>query len=115
MGKDMLKKDNHQLVKRPAEHDIEIHDRGRNDPPFISFRYSYREVSSSDGRTHIRSKDKSFENGKFKSEEFEGTLDGNVYSDLVGAMQKHFLNQMALFMKPFSMFLPLGKSRDKDK
>ena len=115
MGREILEKDSHQLLKRPAEHDIEIHDRGQNNSPFISFRYSCREVSSSGGRTHIRSKDKSFENGKFKSEEFEGTLDGNVYSDLVDAMQKHFLNQMALFMKPFSMFLPFGRSRDKDK
>lgn len=115
MGKDILKKESPPVVKRPAEHDIEIQDRGQNTTPFISFRYSYREVSSNGGTTYIKSRDKSFENGKFKSEEFEGTLDGNVYSNLLSQVQKHFLDQMALFMKPFSMFLPFVRSRDEDK
>ena len=114
MSRDIEKKGKHEIVRRPASHDVEIHDPIQNKSPFISFRYSYKEISSGGGKTHVRSKKKSFENGQFKSEEFEGTLDGNVYSNMVGGMQKHFFNQMALLMKPFSMFLP-GGSRDKEK
>ncbi|MGD0276083.1 MAG: hypothetical protein ABSB79_08505 [Syntrophales bacterium] len=113
--KDLLKKDRNEIVKRPAKHEVEILDPVQNAPPFISFRYSYKEVSSYGGKTRIKSREKSFENGKYKSQEFEGTLDGNVYSNMVGEIQKHFLNEMTVLMKQFSMFLPFGKAKDKDK
>ena len=113
MGKDLLKKDKYEIMKRPAKHDVEVIDPVQNRSPFISFRHSYKEVSSGGGKTHIRSTEKSFENGKFKSEEFEGTLDGNVHSSMVGEMQKQILNQLTVFMKPFSMFLPFGGPKDK--
>jgi hypothetical protein len=82
--------------------------------PFISFRYSFREISSVDGRTHIRATERSFENGKFKSEDFEGTLAGHVYGDMIGRMQRLLFSQMELWMRPFSMFLP-GGPKDKDR
>jgi hypothetical protein len=113
MGKDLLKKDKYKIMKPPARHDVEVLDPVQNKSPFVSFRYSYKEVSSGGGKTYIRSKEKSFENGKYKSEEFEGTLDGNVYPSMVGEIQKHILNQIAVFMKPFSMFLPFGGPKDK--
>ena len=68
------------MEKRPANKmntDIEYNDNKKEleifNPvqkmnPFISFRYSYREVSSAGGKTHLRAKEKSFEDGKFKSE-----------------------------------------------
>jgi len=113
MGKDLLKKNKYEIMNRPVNHDVEFFDPVPNKSPFVSFRYSYKEVSSGSGRTHIRSKEKSFENGKYKSEEFEGTLDGNVYPSMVGEIQKHILNQIAVFLKPFSMFLPFGGLKDK--
>ncbi|MGV8056671.1 MAG: hypothetical protein AB2L12_01350 [Smithellaceae bacterium] len=115
MNKDLLKKDRYEIAKHQAKHDVEILDPVRKASPFINFRYSYKEISSIGGKTQIRSKEKSFENGNFKSEEFEGTLDGNVYSNIVGEIQKQFLNQMASFIKPFSMFLPFGGSKKKNK
>ncbi len=83
-------------------------------PPFISFRYSYREISSVNGRTQIRSKETQFADGKLESEEFEGTLDGHVYANMVAGMQRQFLGQMEALMKSFSMFLPFGP-RDRRK
>jgi hypothetical protein len=108
------KRDRHEIMKSQANHDIEILDPVQKASPFLSFHYSYKEISSIGGNTHIRSKEKSFENGKLKSEEFEGTLPGNVYANMAGEMQKHFFNQISSFMKPFSMLLPFG-SRDKDR
>jgi hypothetical protein len=114
MSKDVLKKDKHGIVRDQANHDIEILDPVQKASPFLSFHYSYKEISSIGGNTHIRSKEKSFENGKLKSEEFEGTLPGNVYANMAGEMQKLFFNQVTALMKPFSMLLPFGL-RDKDK
>lgn len=59
----------------PAERktELEIIDPGQRKNPFISFRYSYREVSSVGGKTHLRAKEKSFENGKFKLCNFSTT------------------------------------------
>ncbi|MEN6622463.1 MAG: hypothetical protein ABFD50_13035 [Smithella sp.] len=93
-------------VDSPAKNEVEILNSFERAFPFISFRYSYREISSSGGKTHVRSQEKSFKNGKFKSEEFEGTLPAGVYTDMVGEMQKLFFNQMEMLMKPFSLFLP---------
>jgi len=113
MGKRLISRMNADI--EPADHkkEMEILDPLKKASPFLSFHYSYREISSDGGKTHIRSKEKSFENGKFKSEEFEGTLPGNV-SNMIGEMQKLFLNQLSAFTNPFSMFLSSG-SRDKKR
>ncbi|HPL68073.1 MAG TPA: hypothetical protein PLG94_16190 [Smithellaceae bacterium] len=101
-----------EIIKDSARNNVEILDPVQQASPFFSFRYSYKEISSDGGRTRIRSKEKSFENGKFKSEEFEGTLPGNIYFNMVGEMQKMFFNQFSTLMKPFSLLLPFG-SKDR--
>ena len=53
-----------------------------------------------------------FENGKFKSEEFEGVAPGNIYGKMAAEMQKMFWGQIASVMKAFTAFLP-GVKRDK--
>ena len=77
-----------EIAKYSAKNDIEILEPVKKAHPFISFHYSYKSVSSMGGKIHIKSKEKSYENGKFQSEEFEGTVDGHVYSNMVGEMQK---------------------------
>ena len=114
MNKDLDKKDRNEVISHPADHDVEIFDPVQKASPFIRFRYSCREISSGGGQTRIKSKQKSFENGKFKSEEFEGTLPGNVYSNLAEEMQKSFFNQLTTLMKSFSVFLPFGL-KDKNR
>lgn len=113
MKKDLDKKVGSEIVSDTENNDVEILDPLQKAFPFISFRYSCREISSSGGRTRVRSMEKSFENGKFKSEEFDGILPGDVYVSMVGEMQKLFFNQLTTFMKPFSIFLPSGSKDEK--
>jgi hypothetical protein len=114
VSKDIMKKENGEIVKSRTAKDIEVLKPVHRASPFISFHYSCKEISSDGVNTHIRSTEKSFANGKLKSEEFEGTLPGNVYTSMVGEMQTLFLDQLKTFMKPFSIFLPPGsKNRDK--
>jgi hypothetical protein len=99
MSKD-IEKSQTDIVRHPEKRDIEILDPVKKSQPFISFRYSYKSVSSIGDKTHIKSKEKSFVNGKFQSEEFEGTMDNNVYSNMVGEMQKRIWGQVTAFLKP---------------
>ena len=112
MRKDVTRKDASKDIEKASRGEIEVLEPTQTMSPFISFHYSYREISSVHGQTHIRSKEKRFANGKFESEEFEGTLGGHVYGRMVSDMQRHFFNQMEALMKPFSMFLPFG-SKDR--
>ncbi len=81
---------------------------------FFSFRYSYKEVSLSGGRARIRSREHRFEDGKFQSEEFDGTMDESVYHSAVEQTRDLLVNQTGGFLKLFSAFLPFSpRSRDK--
>lgn len=113
MNKDLEKKTVDDAVTDPAKHDVEVVNPSWGAFPFISFRYSSREVFSDGRQTCVRSKERSFENGKFKAEEFEGTLPAGVYSNMVGEMQKIFFNQITALLKPFSAFLPFRSNDEK--
>jgi hypothetical protein len=76
---------------------------------FFSFSYSYKEISSRGGKTYVKSKETRFEDGKLKSEAFEGTLHGSIYGSMVSEAQKLFLHQTASFLKQLSWFLPFPK------
>ena len=103
MTRDIEKKGQNEIIRHSAMNDVEVLDSEKKAHSFISFRYSYKSISSSGGKTHIKSKEKSFENGKFQSEEFEGTLPGNVFTNMAGEMQKRLWNQMTAFLKPFGL------------
>lgn len=115
MSKELLKKDRKEVMRHSDGHEPEILHPSHNSNPFMSFHYSYKEISSDGGKTLVKSKEKSFKNGKFRSEEFEGILPGNAYSSMVGEMQKIFFSQMTAFTKQFSLLLPFGGSRNKDR
>ena len=114
MRKDVTKKGIGKDIEKANRGEPEVLEPVQKMSPFISFHYSYKEISSINGRTHIRSKEKRFANGKLESEEFEGTLGGHVYARMVSDMQRHFFSQMEAFLKPFSLFLPFGP-RDRKK
>ena len=103
-----------EIVKNPEKNSVEILDPIHKPSPFINFHYSYREISADGGKTRIKSREKSFEDGKFMSEEFDGILPGNVYFNVIAEMQKMFFNQFTTMMRHFSKFLPFSPS-DKDK
>ena len=47
---------------------------------FVSFQYSYTEVSSRDGRTHVQSNTTRFADGTLTREAFEGELEGHAHT-----------------------------------
>lgn len=114
MRKDLMDKTTGKEVAKSPRREAEVLEPERRTSPFIQFHYSYREISSVNGRTRIRAKEKRFAAGKLESEEFEGTLDGHVYENMIAGMQRQVLGQMEALMKSFSMFLPFGP-RDRRK
>jgi len=114
MPREITKKKIDKPVEKTGGGGMEVLEPLQRMSPFISFRYSYREISSVNGRTQIRSKETRFADGKLESEEFEGTLGGHVYENMVSAMQRQFLRQVEAFLKPFSMMLPFGPRGHKD-
>jgi hypothetical protein len=58
---------------------------------FLSFRYSSTVVSSQGGRTQVKAKRVSLEDGKLSSESFEGELDGRAHDDAVRRAQQQVL------------------------
>jgi hypothetical protein len=79
---------------------------------WISFTYSQREISSVGGKTHVRSREYRFENGKLEAETFEGTLGGAAYGQAIEQAQKLVAAQTNAFLSFFSAFLPPA-SKDK--
>jgi hypothetical protein len=114
MRKEITKKSINKDIEKANRGDIEVLEPVQRMWPFISFHYSYKEISSIHGHTHIRSKEKRYANGKLESQEFKGTLGGHVYDNMVSDMQRHFVNQMDALLKPFSMFLPFGPRDRKE-
>ena len=115
MRKNITGKGVNKDIEKANRDEIEVLEPVQKISPFISFHYSYKEISSINGHTHIHSKEKRFANGKLESEEFEGTLGGHVYDRMVSDMQRHFFSQMEAFLKPFSQFLPFGARDRKDE
>ncbi|NPV04507.1 MAG: hypothetical protein HPY67_07235 [Syntrophaceae bacterium] len=114
MPKEITKKGTDGQIESTKGREMEVLEPQQRVFPFISFHYSYREISSVNGLTRIRSKEKRFTDGRLESEEFEGTLGGHVYGDVVSGMQRQFLRQVEAFLKPFSMMLPFGPKDRKD-
>jgi hypothetical protein len=114
MEKRPVTRTNSDLDHADRGKEVEILDPVQSKSPFISFRYSYREVSSVGGKTYVRAKEKSFEDGKFKSEEFEGVATGNLYGNMATEMQKMFLGQIASVVRAVTAFLPGAKRNKRD-
>jgi hypothetical protein len=114
MRKDIDRKGKDKDPEKSGKGEMEVLEPMRNRSPFIRFHYSYKEISSVNGQTRIRSTEKRFADGKLESEEFEGTLGGQVYVRMVSDMQRHFFSQMEALLKPFSMFLPFAPGNRKD-
>jgi hypothetical protein len=82
---------------------------------FLSFRYSYTEMSVTGGKAHVKSKNARFENGKLTSETFEGELDRSAYDQAVSDVQRQIADQTAQFFKSLSLFLPFFGTRRPDR
>ena len=73
---------------------------------FLSFRYSSTVVTSRGGRTHVRSKRVSLEDGKLSNESFEGELDGAAHGEAVRRAQQQVLEDAAPFLRMLRWMLP---------
>jgi len=73
---------------------------------FLSFRYSSTVVSSQGGRTQVRSKRVSLEDGKLFSESFEGELDGAAHGDAVRRARQEVLEDAAPLLRMLRWMLP---------
>jgi hypothetical protein len=106
-----------ERAPRKVEKDaVEVMEPAAKANPFVSFRYSFTEISASGGKAQIKSRNTRLEDGKLTSEAFEGELDRSAYEQMVSQAQHYFLGQTALVMKSLSWLLPFpGKHRpDRD-
>jgi hypothetical protein len=76
---------------------------------FFNFSYSITEVSAQGGRTHVKSRQTRFEDGKLTSEAFEGELDHGVYEGMVQQAQQVVADQTTMLLKSLSWFLPFSR------
>ena len=74
--------------------------------PFLSFRYSFTEISATGGTAKLRAKHARYEDGRLTSGEFEGELDRDVYERAVRDAQRRLLDQWGHFLRSFSSLLP---------
>jgi hypothetical protein len=77
-----------------------------NGSGFLSFRYSSTVVSSQGGRTQVKAKRVSLEDGKLSSESFEGELDGRAHDDAVRRAQQQVLEDAAPLLRMLRWMLP---------
>lgn len=84
-------------------------------PSFLSFRYSYTEMSVLGGKAQVKSRNARFEDGKLTSEAFEGELDRIAYDRAVNDAQRHVGDQMTQFLEAISLFLPFSRTHRPDR
>ncbi|MEZ4528936.1 MAG: hypothetical protein R2941_23750 [Desulfobacterales bacterium] len=101
-----------EMKKVPARQGgkVEVLNPAGNRNSFVRFSYSYQSMSFADGKTHIRSRKETFQNGKLESEEFEGTAEGDFCTGMAKQMEQAFCTQISSFFRPFSFFLPFSPS-----
>lgn len=98
-------------LEEKGKTELEKQDREENDvinpmsffSPFLSFRYSYRSMYSDGVNTYVKAKERRFENGKIESEDYEGTMDQNVYNQVAKEMYRYLAMQMEFILRPFSL------------
>ena len=104
-----------KYIPREVEDDAVVVEPARAGNPFLSFRYSYTEISAVGGRARVKSRNARYEDGKLTDETFEGELDRGVYERMAGEAQKYFLDQAALFFQSLWAFLPASRNRSSGR
>jgi hypothetical protein len=73
--------------------------------PFLSFWYSYTEISAAGPTARVKSRMARYDDGKLSSEAFEGDLDRSAYERLLGEGHRRFAEQTAWLLHSFFPFL----------
>ena len=116
MRKDPIETKKHSVAIRDAavpaveRSVIESIEPTRRGGPFVSFQYSYAEVSSQGGRTRVKTRKSRLEGGEVTTETFEGELDAGIYEQVVGSLERQMLDQATMMMRSLSWFLPSIRS-----
>jgi hypothetical protein len=93
---------------RPAA-EVEVVEPAPRAGPFVSFQYSYTELSSAGGKTRVKSRKTRLEDGKLVSESLDGELERGVYDQMVDQARRHFYDQTSLFLQAMSSLLPVSR------
>ena len=81
---------------------------------FFSFHYTVAELSARDGRTQVRARRVSLDDGRLTSETFEAELGEHAFADAVREAQERVLSQWATLVNPFAWLLPAPR-RPRDE
>ena len=81
---------------------------------FFTFSYSYIELSSQGGRTHVKARQTRLHEGKLSSETFEGEIGAGAFDAAVREAQQRLLDQAAWLLRPLT-WLPWWPSRPDGK
>ncbi|HUH92519.1 MAG TPA: hypothetical protein VL742_05155 [Casimicrobiaceae bacterium] len=82
--------------------------------PWISFRYSFTEISAAGTTARVRSKRGCYENGRLVSESFEGELDRDHAERVLLEAQRRLSEEAVGFVRALFGFPPLpGQARSE--
>jgi hypothetical protein len=82
--------------------------------PFLSFRYSYTEITANGRTARVKSHRARYENGRLESERFEGELDRVDYERKLSEAQRHFAEQATAMLGSVFSFFPLVGKLDSE-
>jgi hypothetical protein len=102
-------------VRKTKSDAVEVLAPASRSQSFLSFRYSYTEMSVLGGKAHVKSRNARFEGGKLTSETFEGELHRTAYDRALSDAQRHIGDQMAQFFNTLSLFLPFSRTHRSDR
>jgi hypothetical protein len=77
--------------------------------PFFNFHYSYTEISSLGGKTHVKGRRATFDGTKLTNESFDGDLDGGAYERMVDRAREQFAAQVSWLVQPLAWLLGSGR------
>jgi hypothetical protein len=81
---------------------------------FLSFRYSYTEVTAQGDRTQVKGRRVRLDNGRLNSESFEGELGADAFATAARRVQEQVLAQSGGLLNPFAWLLPVRRRRSDD-
>ena len=87
-----------RALQKPRKDEVMVVEPAR--AQFFSFQYSSTEISLVGGKTRIKSRHARFEDGRLKSEAFEGELARSAYDQMASEAQRYFWKSLSLFL-PF--------------
>jgi hypothetical protein len=103
------KRGNMPALRKVEDDAVDVLGPASNAHPFVTFRYSYTEMSVQGGKARVKSRNARFADVKLSSEAFEGELDRSVYDRSVDEAQRYFTEQTSLFLKSLSLLLPFSR------